>query len=170
VQRCAFGTVLTDADVAQIHHLRMRMERELAREDPSRFNVKTGRGGLIDVEFLVQLLQLQHGHECVAVRQRNTSEALAALRTQGVLGPRDSKKLSDGYQFLRRLGHRLRLQRDQDLHTLEREPEKLRAIATALGYRKRKSKGAGQALLDDYEQQREKIRASYEKFFKVQEE
>jgi len=168
-QRCAFGTGLTSADVAQIHHLRMRMERELAREDPSHFNVKTGRGGLIDVEFLVQMLQLKHGCECVSVRQRNTLEALTALRAQRILGARDAKTLSEGYQFLRGLGHRLRLERDQDLHILEREPSKLHAIAMALGYKNSKTKDAGQALLNDYEQRRERIRTCYEKFFEVQE-
>lgn len=169
-QRFAFGAGLTDADLAQIHHLRMRMERELAREDPSRFDVKTGRGGLIDVEFLVQMLQLKHGHACTDARRRNTQEALTALRAHRFVGARDGKTLYEGYQFLRSLGHRLRLERAQDLHTLERETGKLRGIAMALGYRDTKRRDAGRALLNDYEQRREKIRACYEKFFRVTKE
>jgi len=168
IQRFAYRDGFTDTQIAQINHLRMRMERELAREDGSHFDVKTGRGGLIDVEFLVQMLQLLHGHSCVRVRQKNTVDALSALREEGLLGARDYKTLLDGYQFLQRLGHRLRLERDQELHTLEREPLKLRAIATALGYRKKRNKDAGEVLLDDYEKRRERIRACYEKFFQVQ--
>lgn len=168
IQHFAYGAALTDTNLGEINHLRMRMERELAREDGSHFDVKTGRGGLIDVEFLAQMLQLRHGHECPDLRQRNTIAALAALRERNILSARDHKTLSDGYQFLRRLGHRLRLERDQDHHTLEREPAKLAAMATALGYRKRRDKNPGELLLDDYERRRERIRACYEKYFHAQ--
>jgi len=164
-ERFAYQGNFSDEDLSEIDRLRMRMERELAREDGSRFDVKTGRGGLIDVEFLVQRLQLRFGHEHAALRQRDTVAAAAALRELRLLGAGDYRILVEGYTFLRRLGHRLRLERDQDTHVLERQPDKLRAVALALGYEERVRKSPGAALLRDYEKRRERIRACYDRFF-----
>ena len=71
--------------VGEIHHLRMRMERELAGEDDSRFNLKKGRGGLVDIEFLTQMLQLAHGH-----RIAQAAPARNSRRAQGARSREDS--------------------------------------------------------------------------------
>jgi [glutamine synthetase] adenylyltransferase / [glutamine synthetase]-adenylyl-L-tyrosine phosphorylase len=155
--------------IAEIHHLRMRMERELAGEDESRFNLKKGRGGLVDIEFLTQMLQLAHGHRLPSLRRRETLEALKALRKESILNGDEYRLLSDGYLFLRRLDHRLRLERDQSIDAFEAEPGRLDGIARALGYKSSKSKRqeskSGDQLLHDYRSQREKIRACYERYF-----
>ncbi|HBG06353.1 MAG TPA: hypothetical protein DDY22_12510 [Geobacter sp.] len=75
--------------------------------------------------------------------------------------------LSEGYLFLRRLDHRLRLQRDQSIDTLEREADELHAVAQALGYKGSKKNHPGALLLRDYETRRERIRACYDRFFSV---
>jgi glutamate-ammonia-ligase adenylyltransferase len=62
-EQYAYGKALTEDGIGRIHQLRMRMERELAGEDPARFNIKTGRGAMIDIEFVTQMLQLAHGHK-----------------------------------------------------------------------------------------------------------
>ena len=164
-ERFAFQDNFGPQNAREIDHLRIRMERELAREDGSRFDVKTGRGGLVDVEFLVQMLQLRFGHEHAEVRVKDTLTATDALRRLRLLGARDHRTLVEGYGFLRRLGHRLRLERDHDTHVLEREPDKLRAVALALGYEGKGRRAPGTALLRDYERRRERIRACYDKFF-----
>ena len=71
----------------EIGRLRARMEKEIAQETAHVFNIKTGRGGLVDVEFLVQYLQLVHGPRLPSVRQRATADALAALARAGILPP-----------------------------------------------------------------------------------
>ena len=164
-ERFAFQDNFRPQDVREIDHLRIRMERELAREDGSRFDVKTGRGGLVDVEFLVQMLQLRFGHDHPELRVKDTLSAADALRGLRLLGARDHRTLVEGYRFLRRLGHRLRLERDHDTHVLEREPERLRAVALALGYEGKGRRSPGTALLRDYERRRERIRACYDRFF-----
>lgn len=167
----AYGAGLTAEGIREIHHLRMRMERELAAEDETRFNLKKGRGGLVDVEFLTQMLQLAHGREHPQLRRRETLQALEALHERQILKKTEYKLLTEGYLFLRRLDHRLRLERDQSIDAFERNPVKLGGIAQTLGYRERaKSRGknpaqAGEKLLRDYEQRREKIRACYERYF-----
>lgn len=171
IEQCAYGTGLTQEGVGEIHHLRMRMERELAGEDESRFNLKKGRGGLVDIEFLTQMLQLTHAHRITGVRQRETLAALQALQAAKILKPPEYRLLADGYLFLRRLDHRLRLERDQSLDGFDTDPGRLDGIARALGYGRpnnansKRAGQSGQKLLRDYQQRREKIRACYERHF-----
>jgi glutamate-ammonia-ligase adenylyltransferase len=167
----AYGSGLSREGVGEIHHLRMRMERELAGESDSHFNLKKGRGGIVDIEFLTQMLQLAHGIHDPSLRCRATLKGLRALHQQGILKKKQYATLADGYLFLRRLDHRLRLERDQSIDAFERDPGRLDGIARALGYesaigRSGKSVAkAGRKLLADYESRREKIRACYERYF-----
>ncbi len=167
----AYGKGLEPEGVGEIHHLRMRMERELAGEDATRFNLKKGRGGLVDIEFISQMLQLAHGYRLPSLRRRSTLEALKALRQEGILKSNEYRLLSESYLFLRRLDHRLRLERDQSIDAFEAEPGRLEGIAQALGYSSRKDKKNsratkyGEKLLRDYRLKRERIRACYEHYF-----
>ena len=108
-----YAEAIGAAGVAEIQRVRGRMEQELARKTAQRFNIKTGRGGIVDVEFLVQMLQLRYGQRFAALRQRNTLAALDALTACGVVSAAESQVLTQGYQFLRRLENRLRIERDQ---------------------------------------------------------
>jgi len=164
----AYGQGLTPGGVGEIHHLRMRMEKELAGEDDSHFNLKKGKGGLVDIEFLTQMLQLTHGSRFREVRRRETLQALEGLHDRGILKKSEYQLLHDGYLFLRRLDHRLRLERDQSIDAFEAEPRRLHGIAHALGYNGRGTKTkpkSGQKLLRDYTARREKIRACYVRYF-----
>jgi glutamate-ammonia-ligase adenylyltransferase len=168
-QSFAYGKGLSAAGVAEIDYLRMRMERELAKEDTSQFNLKKGRGGMVDIEFLTQMLQLRYGHRHPGLRVRGTLDALDTLQAAGILSKKDHRLLSESYLFLRRLDHRLRLERGQSLDILEREPVKLEAIALSLGYQARTRTKAAVLLLRDYERRRERIRSCYERFFRGKE-
>jgi [glutamine synthetase] adenylyltransferase / [glutamine synthetase]-adenylyl-L-tyrosine phosphorylase len=161
----AYGQGLTPEEIGAIHHLRMRMERELAGENETRFNLKKGRGGLVDIEFLTQMLQLAHGFRHSELRHRETLQALEALAEKKILPKHDYKLLSEGYVFLRTLDHRLRLERDQSIDGFERVPERLGSIAQALGYVGNSSAKAGQKLLRNYEEKRDKVRSCYERYF-----
>ena len=166
IERFAYGNGLPADGIGEIHHLRMRMERELAGEDETRFNLKKGRGGLVDIEFLTQMLQLAHGHRLAKLRRRETLDALKALHDERILTQSEHRLLSDGYLFLRRLDHRLRLERDQSIDGFEASPGRLEGIAKALGYGDAKANGkrnesrSGMRLLRDYQTRREKIRAA----------
>jgi len=165
-QRFAYGKGLTPEGVAEIDYLRTRMERELAKEDAAQFNLKKGRGGMVDIEFLTQMLQLKYGHLDPRLHLRGTLAALKALQETGILSQRDHRLLAENYFFLRQLDHRLRLERGQSLDIIEREPTKLEGIATALGYKARSRAKAAALLLGDYERRRERIRSCYERFFR----
>jgi [glutamine synthetase] adenylyltransferase / [glutamine synthetase]-adenylyl-L-tyrosine phosphorylase len=164
----AYRTGLPPEGVREINHLRMRMERELAGEDATRFNLKKGRGGLVDIEFLTQMLQLAHGHRVRALRQRGTLEAMKKLADARILKRAEYKLFAEGYLFLRRLDHRLRLERDQSIDAFEADAARLDGIARALGYqggRSSRSLTPGQRLLRDYALRREQVRAGYERYF-----
>ena len=93
--------------------MRERMEREIADESNARYNSKLGRGGLVDVEFAVQFLQLVHGSSHPSVRHASTMAALSELRRQGLLRESEAEPLARGYRFLRRVESRLRIVRDR---------------------------------------------------------
>jgi glutamate-ammonia-ligase adenylyltransferase len=83
------------------------MQQELARErPPERYDLKLGYGGLLDIEFLAQWMQMQHGQD-PRVRTTDTAQALDALAAAGYLDRADRATLRDGYGFLRRLEQRI---------------------------------------------------------------
>ncbi|MEV4215395.1 bifunctional [glutamine synthetase] adenylyltransferase/[glutamine synthetase]-adenylyl-L-tyrosine phosphorylase [Micromonospora sp. NPDC049662] len=102
--------------------------KELERE------IKRGPGGLRDIEFAVQLLQLVHGRGDETLRAPGTIPALRALVAGGYVGRADGESLLRGYRFLRAVEHRLQLQALRRTHTVPTEPGALRWLAAALGF------------------------------------
>ncbi len=147
----------------EIHRLRARMESEIAREGAEGFNIKTGRGGMVDVEFLTQYLQLLHGGAHPELRASNTLKALAALHGAGLLDDESFAVLDNGYRFLRRLENRLRLVHDQSISQLSGDRAYLTRLARRLGYPDRPRR-PDESFLDDYRRTTEKIRAVFERF------
>ncbi|MDD2557914.1 MAG: bifunctional [glutamate--ammonia ligase]-adenylyl-L-tyrosine phosphorylase/[glutamate--ammonia-ligase] adenylyltransferase [Desulfuromonas sp.] len=118
---------------AEIFHLRERMEREIAREDRGHLNIKTGRGGLVDVEFLTQYIQLKYGATYPRIRQPNTLKALQMIRQEKLLPAVVSRKLISGYAYLRRLENKLRLVHDQSINEIATDRHNLRRLARLMG-------------------------------------
>jgi glutamate-ammonia-ligase adenylyltransferase len=126
VKEFIFARPLPENAAEEIHRLRTRMELELGREREDRLNLKVGRGGVVDVEFAVQYLQLLHGGARPTVRSRGTLKALYELQRAGIVTLSQYKALDEGYRFLRSLDVRLRLAHDAsidrfDPHVLEPE-------------------------------------------------
>jgi glutamate-ammonia-ligase adenylyltransferase len=97
--------------------------------------LKLGVGGLRDVEFAVQLLQLVHGRGDESLRSPTTLIALAELTKRGYVGRRDGAALEDAYEFLRTLEHRIQLFRLRRTHLMPDDDESLRRIGRSMGYR-----------------------------------
>ncbi len=119
---------------AEIRRMRERMETEIAKEASHGKNPKTGHGGLVDVEFAAQFLQLAHGHDHPAVRGSSTPVALRRLRHAGLLREADFEALAEGYDFLRRVELRLRIVHDFAIDHLPEQGPALRQLARRLGY------------------------------------
>lgn len=146
-------------DVARhVHHLRERMERELAREREGRYDLKLGRGGLVDVEFAVQVLQLRHGGD-PRVRTTETRVAIDALEEIGALDADQADALREGYDFLRRLEQRLRVLHGDGSHLIEERAAGLLPLARRMGIRGR---APAAELMGEYRATTERIRHTYE--------
>jgi glutamate-ammonia-ligase adenylyltransferase len=160
-----YGRGLEPAEIAEIARMRGRIERERG-DAGAGVNIKTGRGGLVDVEFLVQMLQLRHGHAHPEVRVRATPAAIDALARVGVLAADDARVLAEGYRFLRALENRLRLERDEPVEAMDADPEALRSLARRLGYAGSDAATVA-ALRADHARHRDAVRAVYDRCFTV---
>lgn len=122
-------------ELEEIRHLKGRMERERLGKlaDPAR-HVKLGPGGISDIEFTVQVLQLTHGREHRPVRRAETFEALRQLAKLGLLAPDDAKVLTRGLAFLRRVELRLQIVRKRPEHVLPEDEMELGRLGRRLGY------------------------------------
>ncbi len=147
----AYGRGAPDPTV--VHHLRGRMEREIGHERldraPARYDLKVGRGGLVDVEFATQWLQMGHGHD-ERVRTTETGPALTALETCGYLDGASAETLRDGWTFLRKLEQRLRVAHGASVSLLEEGAPGLLTLARSMGVRDSPRARADAALLDRY--------------------
>lgn len=114
------------------------MRRRVEENIPSRIGareLKLAPGGLRDVEFAVQLLQLVHGRSDVLIRSRTTLVALEALATWGYVGRTDTSTLGEAYSFLRALEHRIQLFRLRRTHTMPDTEIELRRLGRSMGFR-----------------------------------
>jgi glutamate-ammonia-ligase adenylyltransferase len=119
--------------VDDVRAMRRRILSNIPREELDR-EIKRGPGGLRDIEFAVQLLQLVHGRGDESLRSPSTLEGLRRLVDGGYVGRADGEALVDAYRFLRGVEHRLQLQRLRRTHTVPLEERALRWLANALGY------------------------------------
>ncbi|QJW94289.1 bifunctional [glutamate--ammonia ligase]-adenylyl-L-tyrosine phosphorylase/[glutamate--ammonia-ligase] adenylyltransferase [Frigoriglobus tundricola] len=126
------------AEINEVKALKRQMEVKAQRAQPEDADfprdVKTGRGGIRDIEYTVQFLQLLNGGDLPAVRQRNTLLALEALEIAGCLNPQETYILADAYRFLRKTEHRLQLLFDLQTHKLPATTDELRKLARRMGY------------------------------------
>ncbi|WP_239027569.1 bifunctional [glutamate--ammonia ligase]-adenylyl-L-tyrosine phosphorylase/[glutamate--ammonia-ligase] adenylyltransferase [Geomonas diazotrophica] len=160
IEQTVYGSSADDSVRKEIHRLRMRMENELAKESTGSYNIKTGRGGMVDVEFIIQFLQLRYGCEHREIRGSNTLEAMDAMRMLGHISEPDFQSLAEGYRFLRRLENRLRIIHDYSMNDLGGPLKYLNKLARRLGYDPM-LKNPGQALMADYERVTEAVREVY---------
>jgi glutamate-ammonia-ligase adenylyltransferase len=137
-------------------------ERVTAHIPPDEVDIqlKLGPGGLRDVEFTIQLLQLVHGHSDPAVRHRSTLDALLALAEQGYIGRVEAADFAADYRFLRLLEHRLQLARLRRTHLMPRDEDALRVLARASGI----ASTAG-GLLEAWQRVKQQVRSLHERLF-----
>jgi [glutamine synthetase] adenylyltransferase / [glutamine synthetase]-adenylyl-L-tyrosine phosphorylase len=148
----------------EIHRLRMRMERESSHERRGRYDLKLGRGGLCDIEFSAQLLQLKHGAD-PRVRTTETAVAIDALGAASYLAPEYAETLRDGYAFLRKLEQRIRILHGSSSRLLEENAPGLLPLSRRMGIRDRPGSEATAELIARYRAVTERVRATYERIF-----
>ncbi|WP_285703712.1 bifunctional [glutamine synthetase] adenylyltransferase/[glutamine synthetase]-adenylyl-L-tyrosine phosphorylase [Microtetraspora sp. NBRC 16547] len=136
VNELVWQAAARDNFVEDVQAMRRRVEARVAatvRTGDAERQIKLGPGGLRDIEFAVQLLQLVHGRTDPLLRRRATLSALAALSRGGYVGREDAKALAEAYTFLRRVEHLIQLHRLRRTHVVPSEIADLRRIGRGLG-------------------------------------
>jgi len=151
--------------VREIRDLKARAEKALAARGLQSREVKRGPGGLRDIEFAVQLLQLVHGRRDEALRTANTLEGLHALAHRAYVGDQDAAELTEAYRFLRRVEHRLQLAQERQTHTVPEEDRGRKRLARAMGYTDTPQQTALESFDVAWREQMRVVRRIHEKLF-----
>jgi glutamate-ammonia-ligase adenylyltransferase len=133
--RRVWGRPVGDEELRSLRSMKARAEQVVADRGLSQREIKLGRGGIRDIEFAVQLLQLVHGRDDETLRVPATLDALAALAGGGYVAGEDAQELGRAYRFLRAIEHRLQLFEDRQVHALPSSSASRAHLARVLGYR-----------------------------------
>src|ERR1051326_2039547 len=118
----------------EIANIKRRIERDVVGADKLHRDVKLGVGGIREIEFIVQALQLTHGARHPFLQEPSMLKALRALRELDLLPPKETLALDGAYRFLRRVEHRLQTEAEQQTHTVPEEPHALHQLARSLRF------------------------------------
>ncbi|HUJ26854.1 MAG TPA: bifunctional [glutamate--ammonia ligase]-adenylyl-L-tyrosine phosphorylase/[glutamate--ammonia-ligase] adenylyltransferase, partial [Myxococcales bacterium] len=118
--------------IDEMRQLKARAEKEAARAPG--LDLKLGRGGIREIEFFVQALQLLHGGRDANLRARGTLKALERLLYAGLISSRDRDELSEAYVLLRRLEHRVQMLQERQTHSVPDDADERRRLARRAGY------------------------------------
>ncbi|GJF24044.1 MULTISPECIES: bifunctional [glutamine synthetase] adenylyltransferase/[glutamine synthetase]-adenylyl-L-tyrosine phosphorylase [Streptomyces] len=146
--------------VADVQKMRRRVVENIPVAEVDR-QLKLGPGGLRDVEFAVQLLQLVHGRADTSLRSGTTLDALKALAAGGYVGRADAAQLDEAYRFLRSMEHRIQLHRLRRTHLVPEDEADLRRLGRSLGLRNDPVTG----LLREWRRHAAVVRRLHEKLF-----
>ncbi|MDP3894599.1 bifunctional [glutamine synthetase] adenylyltransferase/[glutamine synthetase]-adenylyl-L-tyrosine phosphorylase [Nocardioides sp.] len=149
-----------DGFVEDVQAMRRRVLEHIPAKEAER-QLKLGSGGLRDVEFAVQLLQLVHGRSDEQVRAATTLSALSDLTRHGYVGRKDGEALHEAYAFLRTLEHRIQLHQLRRTHVVPEGEDSLRRLGRSLGHVKEPVVG----LNKEWRHHRREVRRLHEKLF-----
>lgn len=139
---------LSRADISGIKALKRKIERRAFDAGEDKTNIKTGHGGIRDVEFVIQFMQLLNAGELPEIRSTNTLEAIRKLEKVQSLSTAESTVLSQNYKWLRRLEHCLQIMFDLQTHTIPKQAEERAKLARKLGITSTESR----TVLEQFEQ------------------
>ena len=160
ISKFVWSAASKDNFVEDVQKMRKKVEENIDNKVGER-ELKLAPGGLRDVEFAVQLLQLVHGRSDVMVRSSNTLQALDQLAMWGYIGREDSATFSNAYTFLRTLEHRIQLQNLSRTHILPSDDKDLRVLARSIGL----MQDSSQDLEKQWRKYKLEVRRIHEKLF-----
>ncbi len=146
---------LSLADITGIKTLKRQIEQRTRTDGNHELDVKTGVGGIRDIEFAIQFLQLLNGGTLPEVRTGNTLAAIARLEDAGCLNNQERTLLEENYCVLRKLEHRLQILYDLQTHTLPERSDELRKLAVRMGYDPTLERSAVAAFEEDHRERTE---------------
>ena len=164
-ERFVWPDVLDPAAVHEVRAMKARTEQMLASKGLQTRELKRGYGGIRDIEFAVQLLQLVHGRHDPSIRARGTLDALEQLSVGGYVTVPDARQLDEAYTWLRTVEHRLQLVDEHQTHTLPTDDRARTHLARVLGYRDKPGAAAVDQLDTQHQRHQRIVRSIHEKLF-----
>lgn len=162
VRPFAFPRYFDDDMLEDVRRLKQQMEAQVAARGETTLEVKLGRGGIRDIEFTVQMLQMLNGGRLPALRTTNTLEAIERLGEHGRLRPFEAHTLTRNYIFLRQVEHRLQIEGSQQVHCIPQDRDARDAFAKRFGY------ASGEAFMGEYQDRAEETRSILERFLQTE--
>jgi [glutamine synthetase] adenylyltransferase / [glutamine synthetase]-adenylyl-L-tyrosine phosphorylase len=160
-----WGRSMSADDLRSLRSMKARAEAEVARRGLADRELKRGTGGIRDVEFSVQLLQLVHGRADPALRTPTTLDALAELARAGYVDEDDAAELAASYRFLRRVEHLVQLAEGLQEHAVPADDEARRRLARLQGFRPTPAVDALDAFDAELGRHRARVRAIHERLY-----
>ncbi len=166
VHRRIYHSPLRHEEVKEIYDMRKRMEEELVDKENTGYHIKLSSGGIVDIEFLVQLLQLRYGSKNRTLRGANTLLTLESLKEGGYISSKEFLCLADSYLFLRGVENSLRIVHDLPMDLFPHAPDKLENLAKRLGCKKGRKRSASDMLVWNFDRHKQEVRKIFEHVFK----
>ncbi|MCX8038653.1 MAG: DUF294 nucleotidyltransferase-like domain-containing protein, partial [Candidatus Sumerlaeia bacterium] len=145
--------------------LKSRIDDGVAQSDTGYREIKRGRGGIREIEFIVAALEILHGQTRPHLRERSTLGALRALAAEGILSRDDAALLESAYRFFRRIEHALQCMAWQQTHLIPDDPAERAALAHRCGIRRATPSESAEAFVGEHQRLAEAVHALFEDLF-----
>ena len=149
----------------EVRQLKERIDEKISALNQTALHVKLGLGGIREIEFIVQSLQVDFGGKEASIREPNTMKGLKKLLRRGWLSPEDYRILSEAYIFLRDVENKLQMVNDHQTHLLPSDRAEAGACAMRLGYEEKGEVPAADRLLNDYREHTRRVHQIFQKVF-----
>ncbi len=169
LQEVVYDYVWDEKSLESIRHLKRRAETELNRESRTHIDFKHGKGGITELEYLVQFLQLRYGKGNEAARAQPIAMALPALHEAGAITEDECGILLEAHRFQRHVENHYQLQEEWPLREASRESPALTRLARSMGYRGGTPGEDRRKFVSDWMQRAHEVRRLFEKYFVSQE-
>jgi glutamate-ammonia-ligase adenylyltransferase len=151
--------------VDELRHMKTRIENELLTGDEKVRNIKLGYGGIREVEFFTQALQLVNGGYEPKLRGPSTLPALAALARHNFISAEERNKLTDAYRFLRQAEHKVQIVQEAHAHSIPEGENEEQAYARRLGYKGNRKQSEPELFWRDHRKYTQTVRSIFDRLF-----
>ncbi len=164
-QPLVYNPLRTGDIVREMADLKQRIDQEIMRHEGADREIKRGAGGIREIEFLVQTMQMLHGANRLALCVSGTLAALAALALEGLMAEDEARQLAEDYVFLRTVEHRLQMMHLRQTHMLPDDAAGLDALAIRCGMVARKETPPGEQLMQCWREVSARVHQLFASFF-----
>ena len=165
IQPFVYRKYLDFTAIDEIKEMKAKIDKSIAVKGRETRDVKLGYGGIREIEFFVQTLQLLYGGKEPWVRERNTLRALHRLAQKGFISYEEEEILSKAYQLLRRIEHMIQIVGERQTQIMPTDPVEVNTLARRSGYKDRGKQKAHELLFKDYTYYTQSVRRIYDGLF-----